>query len=116
MPITVDKKYEVRDNPDVFLSMTVGEGQFGRSDIFLDSKKLIRTSGSIKDFLIGKGKDVRGKELLIRTLGVDVNAQSNRMAMTYKMKGGQSNLDFESTGKVANNGGTLLFETTIALV
>ena len=114
MPVVVKKKYDVR-KADVFFSLTVGEGQFGRTDVFLGSQKLIRTSGSIKELLIGPGGSVAGKNLLVRTLGVDVNAQSNRMHLTYLMKGGQANLEFESKGTVRNQGGTLLFETTVSL-
>lgn len=114
MAVVLKKKYDVR-NADVFLSLTVGEGQFGRTDVFLGSQKLVRTSGSIKELLIGPGDTVAGKKLLVRTLGVDVNAQSNRMHLTYLMKGGQANLEFESKGHVKNQGGMLLFETTVSL-
>jgi len=112
--ITKEKRYEVR-NAKVFLSLVVGEGQFGRSDVFVGAQKVIRTSGSFDELLLGEGQDLIGKDVVIRTLAVDVNAQSNRMHLTYQITGGPSSLEFESKGEVTNQGGTLTFKTTITL-
>lgn len=107
------ERYKVRNGPVLF-SLRVGEGQFGRSDVFLDDQKLIRASGSIHELLIGS--NLAGKTLVIRTLGVDVNTQSNKMSLTYRLTGGVGVHECSASGKVINEGGTLVFETSISLI
>lgn len=113
--ISKDATYAVR-SAKVFLNILIGEGQFGRHDVFLDDLRLVRVSGDIEDMFIGVGGEIVGKEVLVRTFGVDVNMRTNRMLLTYRLKGGTTSMEIASRGTVANQGGTLLFETTITMV
>jgi hypothetical protein len=51
--VSLEKEYVVRSKK-VFLSLTIGEGQFGTSDVFLDDDRVLRASGPLK-VLLGNG-------------------------------------------------------------
>jgi hypothetical protein len=113
--VTLNKTYKVR-NSNVFLSLIIGEGQFGTSDVFVDNKRILRTSGSFGKLRLGKGSELAGKDLLVRTVVNDTVAQTNRMAVSYKLSGGSGPGDFVAKGKVGNEGDSLIFEATFSLV
>ena len=111
-PVTNEKDYEVRKG-DVFLSLTIGEGQTGTSDVFIGDKKIVRVTGSIGKLLLGKGSDIAGKALVVRSVVNDVNSDTNKMTVTYKLKGGAKGLVFTSKGSVDAEGAVLFFEATV---
>jgi hypothetical protein len=111
--ITVEKDYKVADGR-VALSLVIGEGQFGRSDIRLNTQRLLRASGSIGNLFIGKGPDVQGKTLRIRTIVHDTVSATNRMSVTYSLSGGTHDSEFTSKGEVEKEGGNLIFEANVA--
>jgi hypothetical protein len=112
--ISVDKNYRVGDGP-VRLSLVIGEGQFGRSDVRLNTQRIVRVSGSIGNLLVGKGEDVSGKTLRIRTIVNDTVSATNRMSVTYKLTGGPSDKEFTSKGEVEKEGGNLVFDANVDL-
>jgi len=112
--VTVDKNYKVGDGKVEF-SLLVGEGQFGRSDVRLNTQRLLRASGSIGNLLVGKGPEVQGKTLRIRTVVNDTVAATNKMSVTYKLSGGAKDLEFTSKDTVDKEGGNLIFEANIDL-
>jgi hypothetical protein len=112
--ITVNKDYNVGDGKITF-SLVIGEGQFGRSDVRLNTQRLVRASGSIGDLLVGKGADVQGKTLRIRTIVHDTVAATNKMSVTYILAGGAQDKEFTSKGQVDKEGGNLVFEANVAL-
>lgn len=112
--VSVEKEYKVGTGT-ITLSLIVGEGQFGRSDVRLDAQRLVRASGSIGNLLVGQAADVRGKTLRIRTIVHDTVAATNRMSVTYKLSGGPQDRTFTSKGEVDHEGGNLVFEAVVAL-
>lgn len=110
--IKVEKDYKVGDGKIAF-SLVVGEGQFGRSDIRLNTQRLLRASGSIGDLLVGTGPEVQGKTLRIRTIVHDTVTATNRMSVTYKLSGGSQTKEFVSKGEVAKEGGNLVFDANV---
>jgi hypothetical protein len=113
--VTLDKTYKVGTRA-VFLSLIIGEGQFGSSDVFIDDERILRTSGSFGGLRLGGGADLTGKTLLVRTIVNDTVTQTNRMTLTYKLAGGTPPGEFEAKGRVKNEGESLLFEATFALL
>ena len=108
--VSIDRTYTVGTR-DVFLSLLIGEGQFGTSDVLLDDKQLVRASGPIK-LLVGRGPDVDGSTLLVRSIVNDVSTQTNRMSITYRFTGGKSSEEFIARGRSDDEGGLLIFEAT----
>jgi hypothetical protein len=113
--ITLARKYIVRKR-DVFLAVTVGDGQQGLSSVLLDNKEILRTSPPFSKFLIGSGPDLSGKTLTIRTVVNDVVATTNRMSVTYTLSGGPSSAKFSSKGTVARDNDFLSFEANVTFV
>jgi hypothetical protein len=107
--ITLDKQYVVRTR-DVFLAVTIGEGQQGRSSVLLNGKEILRTSPPFSKFLVGAGPDLVDRTLTIRTVVNDVVATTNRMSVTYGLSGGRSPEKFTSKGTVGRDNDFLSFE------
>ena len=112
--VMLAKTYKVGTRT-VFLSLSIGEGQFGSSDVFIDDERILRTSGSFGGLRLGGGAELTGKTLLVRTIVNDTVTQTNRMTLTYKLAGGTPPGEFEAKGRVKNEGESLLFEATFAL-
>ena len=71
----------VDDALPVILSITIGNAQLGGNVLELNGKVIGK--GSIKDFPVGLGKDLKGKSLKITTNVLDVNPSSNRISITH---------------------------------
>ena len=112
--ISVDKDYKVGDGK-VSLSLVIGDGQFGRTEVRLNTQRLVRVSGSIGDLIIGDGADVQGKTLRIRSIVHDTVAATNKMSVTYKLSGGTRDVQFTSKGAVTQDGGNLVFDANVSL-
>jgi hypothetical protein len=115
MPVIKENKqdYAVKTK-DVLLSVFIGEGQFGRSDVIVDGKQIVRVTGDITELRLGAGDQLKGKELRINTMGVDINTDTNRLRVDYELKGGDGVLSFDSREKVKDND-SVLFLTTVSL-
>jgi hypothetical protein len=112
--VTLNKYYQLR-NRDIFVSVAIGEGQFGTSDVILDGKRIVRVSGPIGKLLIGPGGDLAGKTLTVRTVVNDVSTLTNRMSVTYRLDGGKSRAEFTSRSQVTVPGDLLVFEANFSL-
>ena len=113
--VKLAKEYEVRAR-DVSMSLTIGEGQFGTSDVLLDGKRIARASGSIGNLRIGTGTELVGKDLLVRSIVNDVSRNTNRMSVKYSFVGGSIRQEFIAKGSVADEGELLVFEGTFSFV
>ena len=100
---------------DVFLSVTIGEGQNGTSSVYLDENRLVSACNHIGLLLVGNGTAVQGKTLLVRSVVNDVSAMTNRMSVTYMLKGGVTDQTFTARGQVKNEGDLLIFEAKWSL-
>ena len=111
--VSVDRTYAV-DTQDVFLSLTIGEGQFGVSDVRLGSQTLVRASGPI-NVRVGKGTDIAGQTLVVTSVINDVNTHTNRMSVSYRLTGGKAPAAFVGSGDCPSEGGVLVFQANISL-
>lgn len=100
---------------DVVLSLSIGEGQIGTSDVSLGGNPLLRATGSIGHLRIGSGPAVKGKKLLVKSVVNDVSSMTNKMSVTYRLTGGKGTKVLTTKGSVNKAGAMLVFETTIAL-
>lgn len=112
--VTTNDTYKV-GNGDVFISLAIGEGQFGTSEVSIDGTRLVRSSGSIGGLRVGAGPKVKGKDLKVRSVVSDVSTMTDRMSVTYRLNGGQATKSIVAKGKVDKAGKMLIFETTFAL-
>jgi hypothetical protein len=112
--VTTNDTYKVGDG-DVFLSLAIGEGQFGTSDVSIAGTQLLRSSGSIGGLRIGSGTNVKGKTLKVKSVVSDISTMTDKMSVTYQISGGQGRKSITAKGKVDKPGKSLIFETTFAL-
>ncbi len=111
---TMRTEYHVAEG-SVSLSITVGDAQMGASAVWLEGKKILQ-GDDIRNARIGDGRELRGKELVIKTVVTDVNDKTNHISVTYDLAGGvkEAELFLEST--VQENGESVLYRTSIAFV
>lgn len=90
------------------LSVTIGNGNVGGTAIMLDGR-LVQASENIKNFVLGKGKDLRGKEIACTTTVQDMNPNTNRTSVTYTLRFGDSAKDFPYELTVSEAGGRAIY-------
>jgi hypothetical protein len=112
--VKTDDTYEVAAG-DVLLSLSIGEGQFGTSDVFVGSAKVVRTSGPIGNLRLGPGPAIKGKRLLVRSVVTDVSTMTNKMSVSYRLSGGKAQKAVVAKGGVTSQGASLTFETSFSL-
>jgi hypothetical protein len=112
--VTLARKYKVGTRT-VSLSLIIGEGQFGTSDVFIDDERILRASGSFGKLRLGGGAELAGKTILVRTIVNDTVAQTNRMTLTYRLTGGSPPRRIRGPGQGQQRRRALLFEATFAL-
>lgn len=101
---------------DVSLSLRIGEGQTGTTEVFLGTTPLVTVSGDIGNLRIGKGPELVGKKLNVRSIINDVMSNTNRMAVSYELRGGTRARNFDADGEVATNGALLRFRAVFTFV
>ena len=108
--VTLQGQYTV-GSTDVFLAITIGEGQHGTSIVLLGATRIAAGSGSLH-VKVGDGDDIKGKVVTVRSAVNDVIAATNRMSVTYRFAGGQGSGTFIAEGICPDEGGLLFFEAT----
>ena len=112
--VTTNETYSV-GTADVFLSLAIGEGQFGTSDVTIGATNVLRSSGSIGRLRIGSGANVKGKTLKVTSVVSDVSTMTDKMSVTYQLSGGEASKAITARGKVNRAGAMLIFDATFAL-
>lgn len=102
-----EQDYLVSDGT-IRLSVTVGERQFGSSMVFLDDNML--ANGEIHELDVGKGGDVVNKPLTIYTLVTDVRDNTDQMAVTWIVAGGESRVVATAIGAAPKKFGSQMFK------
>src|SRR5437879_2658511 len=97
----------------VTLSVLVGDGQMGTSVVRLDQEQL--AIGDITDLAIGRGPDIAGKQLFVKTVVTDVNDKTNHTSVRYELKGGKADKNFDLAESVDQEGGSIIYRATFAL-
>jgi hypothetical protein len=89
MGTTINRIIRVTADEVVELKITIHFGQLGSTAIYLDAEKQLDETDSKISVSLGKGKDLRRKELRCSTMVQDVNTKTNKTAVTYKLSGGR---------------------------
>jgi hypothetical protein len=111
--VELNANYQVASGP-VFLTITIGDAQIGRSIVFLDDKKV--GIGDFTKFKIGDGEGIKGKTVNIKSIVADVNDMTNKTSITYVLAGGTTDHSFAATGTVENDGDAMIFKAHFSLV
>ena len=105
--------YTVGKN-DVLLTVGIGDAQIGGSVVLVDGLEV--GSNQITQLKLGKGSDLHGARVKIKTTVADTNDQTNRTSVTYSFEGGPHPLRTEITSQVDNDGDSMVFNARFDLV
>jgi hypothetical protein len=98
----------------VRLTVRIGDGQIGGSAPPELDGVPIGEPGGIENLTIGAGQDLRGKELLIKTVVSDESDITDWTSVVYELTGGRPKTPFEATHKVVESGNGVRYRTTIS--
>ena len=110
-PVKTVEDYRV-GTKDVFLSVEIGKGQTGTTEVLLGTKPIVTASGDIGGLFVGTGTEMVGKKLHVRSIINDVMSVHNEMSVQYQLRGGAKPQDFDAEGSVPTNGMPLRFRAT----
>ncbi len=108
MPTRLDEVYNVGKSK-VTLSVTIGNAQTGSSLVKLDGVE-IGSGEKIQDLEIGS--DIIGKTLEVKTTVIDVSDKTNSVTISYLLKGGKDDKNYNLTDEVNEEGSVLPFLAT----
>lgn len=106
-PVLHEQDYVVSDGT-VRLSVSVGERQFGSSMVFLEDE--ILGNGDIDELDVGDGDKIEGKTLAIYTLVTDVRDNTDDMAVTWVLVGGETRVVATAIGSASKKFGSQMFK------
>lgn len=86
MIVRLTENYVVMEKGEVTVAVTVGQGQKGNTEMFLEGKRL---GGRKTPCTLGSGKDLTGKKLRIVSVVTDTSNKTNLTSVTYELKGGK---------------------------
>lgn len=96
---------------ELYLSVIIGDGQDGRSRVYLDKTRIYQDS-NIWKFRVGA--DLGGKELMVRTVIADVNRHTNNVSATYVLEAANTE-EWELHDEVDEEGEDAYFRARFAL-
>jgi len=99
-------EYQVADSI-VELTITIGNAQMGASRVMLGGKVL--ATGAVTEEKIGRGSDLFGKELAVKTVVADVNDSTNLTNVKYLLTGGKANQEFNFEETVDQHGDAVIY-------
>lgn len=112
MNVKIDTTYKVSQS-DVSLTIIIGDAQLGASIVMLGDKEL--GIGEIENLLIGKGPDIAGKILSIKSIVSDVNDKTNHTSIRYVLKGGKNEKEYDLGGTVDEEGASIIYRARFHL-
>jgi hypothetical protein len=112
MDVKIDTTYEVSQG-DVTLTIKIGDAQLGASIVKLEEKEL--GIGKIENLQIGKGPDIAGKTLSIKSIVSDVNDKTNHTSICYVLKGGKVDKEYDLGGTVDEEGASIIYRAKFQL-
>lgn len=96
---------------DVSLRLVIGEKQFGSSLVRLDGTEL--TAGATKKYKVGKGSDLAGSRLTIKSVVTDTNDLINRTSITIHLEGGTAPATHTLSVEVDENGDSAIYRAEV---
>ena len=104
--------YQIVKGVEVFLTVIVGNAQFGVTLAHLDGRKVAEGPQLITETL-GKGESLAGTLLVVRTAVADVNPHTNRAIVSYQLTGGAVNVVEHSQKDAEEDGDIVPFKAVI---
>lgn len=99
---------------DVKLTIVIGNAQIGSSIVNLGDVE--KGHGDIDGLIIGSGPKIRGKSLKTKSVVKDINDQSNKTVITYRLSGGKRNQSFTSSAVLDQNGDSMVYRALFRLI
>lgn len=106
--------YSIGAAATLLLTVTVGTAQMGTSGVWIDEQS--HSKGDYTKTPIGKGSDLAGKQVRIKTIVTDINSFSKKMAVTYLVEGGSKKFQKTVPWEVDEIGDTAVFRATVPVV
>ncbi|MDR3680901.1 MAG: hypothetical protein P4L41_13130 [Flavipsychrobacter sp.] len=103
------KKLQITQ-PNVFLTITIGNRQIGGNQLQFDGNPNIFAKGDISNLNLGSAADLGGKTLTIITNVLDANDSSQGIVVTFSFHGTNA-APIQYTNTVDNNGDILSLTT-----
>ena len=99
---------------EVRLELLIGEGQRGNIRATVGAKKFHQQHDL--DEVLGKGPELAGQVLTVLTTVTDVNEETNRTSVTYRLSGGPAPLEQALSFTVEKEGDSVDFVAVFQLV
>ncbi len=113
--ISGTRTYAVGTSSEVYLTVTVGDGQVGGSSVLWKGE--IIGEGTIDNLRIGgPGENLRFKTFRCTTRIKDSNPLTNRTSVTHNLSGGQNERDYLFEADVSSEGGYATYSITFVFV
>ena len=108
MSVTLDQEFKL-SGEDVFLTILIDNAQIGTSKAEVNEEELAR--GEIENLKLGS--NLKGKVLRVKTVVTDVNDNTNKMRVRYKIHDGNSESEIALTSTVENEGDSEIFKLNV---
>ncbi|MFA5032745.1 MAG: hypothetical protein WC614_06980 [bacterium] len=112
MAKNLEDSYEVSEG-EVRLTIIIGNAQIGTSSVKLNDTLL--HTGDISGLLIGKGPEISGKILSIKTVVTDVNDKTNLTNVYYELKGGKVDKKYNLEELALEDGASVIYRAKFNL-
>jgi hypothetical protein len=96
---------------NVSLTVVVGEAQLGASLVRLGDKEI--GNGDIEKLIVGKGDDLIGAKVSIKTVVADINDMTNRTSITLLLEGGPVPAKHTLAVEVDDNGDSAIYRSVV---
>lgn len=110
----LETSYNVKPKSETKLQVVIGDAQIGTSAVWLGSKRI--HTGDVNALTIGKGADISGKKLKVKSVVTDVNDKTNWTSVTYKLTGGQIASVNTLQSQVQQEGDSLVYRAIFSLI
>jgi hypothetical protein len=98
---------------NVTVSVDVGLGQLAAVQMALDKTPIVSAPAPLGLQNLGPGSALKGKLLIVETMVTDVSIMTNKMSVVTKLTGGVTPKTITTSGEVADQGESILFETFV---
>jgi len=114
MLIRLRDSYVTATGP-IHLDVTIGSGQKAYVEVSINGTP-VDSGSQIVQRLLGGGAELAGKRLRVTSTVTDTNPNTNNTAVTYVLRGGQSNRQWISAHDVDVEGGTVDYDAIFVML
>ena len=88
MGTTLYKTYNIPKDCTITLTVTIGYGQKGDTQVYLDGKTLCQYTDTFTHNIPNKGSELDNKILFCSTIVADIQKGTNETSVIYELSGG----------------------------